>query len=62
MAVSVDWSNLSSLISGAATLFPGIVDLVTGAVPVIFVLIIVGFVVAFFRGLVDGIADLMRWR
>lgn len=60
--VSVDWTNLSNLISGAATLFPGIIDLITGVVPVIFVLIIVGFVVGLFRGLVDGLTDLLRWR
>lgn len=60
--VSVDWTNLSDLISGAATLFPGIVDLITGAVPVIFVLIIVGFVFGLFRGIVDGISDLLKWR
>ena len=44
---SVNWTEISNLISGVASVFPGFIDLVTNVLPVVVIIAIIGFVVKF---------------
>jgi Na+(H+)/acetate symporter ActP len=56
----LDFTNLSTLISNIALIFPGVVGLVVGIVPILFILAIVGLVFSIFGAIVAMIEGLMR--
>ena len=56
----LDTANLSTLIGNIALVFPGVVSLVIGVVPILFILAIVGLVFALFGSIVSMIESLMR--
>ncbi len=60
-SLTVNWTEISDLISGAAGIMPSIGNLVVAIVPVILVLIVVGFVTGIFEGIVDGIRNAFRF-
>lgn len=56
-AAEINWTEITSILDGVATsLFPSLVTLITSAVPIIIVVSIVGFVVAF----LDKILNLLK--
>ncbi len=59
--LTVNWTEISDLIQGAASIMPSIGNLVVAIVPVILVLIVVGFVTGIFEGIVDGIRNAFRF-
>ena len=47
-AADINWTEITTILDGVAnSLFPSLVTLITAAVPIIIVVTIVGFVVAF---------------
>lgn len=58
--VSVNWTSIINLLDGVTTIFPSIGNMVIGIVPVIFVLIVVLFIVAFFDSIIGMIQGVMR--
>jgi len=58
---SVNWTQLGDMIRGAADLMPGISDLVVSIVPVLLILIVVGFVVGLFDSIIAAIRDAFRF-
>ncbi len=54
--VSVNWTSIGDLISGVASIFPSFIDLVSGAVPVIIFMGVIGFVLGF----MDEILGMIR--
>ena len=59
--VSVNWTQLSELIAGAAQIMPGIGVLITSVVGPLLILIVVGFVVGIFDSLIGAIRDAFRF-
>ena len=59
--VSVDWSSISGIIEGVATIFPSFVTLVSQALPVLIFLGVIGFVLRFFDSIIDMVAGLARF-
>ena len=56
-AADINWTEITDILDGVATsLFPSLVTLITAAVPIIIVVTIVGFVVAF----LDKILGLLK--
>ena len=56
----LDFTNLSTLIGNIALIFPGIVALVVGVVPILFILAIVGLVFSIFGAIISMVEGLMR--
>ena len=56
----LDFANLSLLIGSIAQIFPGIVSLVVGVIPILFILAIVGLVFSIFGSIISMIEGLMR--
>jgi hypothetical protein len=47
-AADINWTEITSILTGVAeSLFPALVTLITAAVPIIIVVTVVGFIVAF---------------
>ena len=59
---TINWTQISDIISGVATLFPAFVDLVSNALPILIFLGVIGFVLRFFDSIIDMIASLARFR
>lgn len=60
---TVDWGGLGEMISGAAGLFPSITTLIMAVIPILILLIIVGFITGLFDsiiGAVKGAISFMR--
>jgi ABC-type multidrug transport system permease subunit len=56
----LDFANLSALIGNIALIFPGVVALVVGVIPILFILAIVGLVFSIFGSIISMIEGLMR--
>jgi hypothetical protein len=56
----LDFTNLSTLIGNIAQIFPGVVALVVGVIPILFILAIVGLVFGIFGAVIGMIEGLMR--
>ena len=61
-AATINWTSISDIISGAASIFPSFITLVTNAVPVILVMAVVTFVVGFFDSILDAVRGFSRLR
>ena len=57
----VDWTNLSSMIEDIPTIFPGIIALIVGLLPLIFIGMIVGLIVGLFDGIVEVVRGLTQF-
>jgi len=58
--LSVNWTQISDVITGAGELMPSIGNLVIAVVPILLILVIVGFVVGLFDGIIGAIQDAFR--
>lgn len=54
---TVDWTEISSMLDGVTTIFPSIGAMVTGIVPTLLVLAIVGFILRFFDAIIEAISN-----
>lgn len=53
-SAAIDWNNITGIITGLAeNLIPAMVTLVTAAVPLLVILAIVGFILAFLKRILD---------
>jgi len=53
-SAGIDWSNITSIISGMATnLIPAMVDLVMATVPLLVILAVVSFILGFLTRILD---------
>jgi len=59
--LSVNWTEIGDLISGVGNIMPSIGNLVVAIVPVILILIVVGFVVGIFDSIISAIRDAFRF-
>jgi len=57
---SINWSALGDLISGVGDLMPSIGNLVVAVVPILLLLIVVGFLVGLFDSIIGAIQDAFR--
>lgn len=58
-AAGINWTTISDILAGIAdTLLPGLVDVVSAAVPLLITLAIVGFIMSF----LDKIVGLLNFR
>lgn len=57
---SINWTYMSDLVEGAAGLFPSFVTLIVNAVPILIILAVVSFVIAFFDKILDAISSAGR--
>jgi hypothetical protein len=56
----VDFGNLSATLSDIGTvLFPGLVQLIVGAVPALIVIAVVGFIIAFLDRILEMITRIL---
>lgn len=54
---TVDWTSLGEMISGAATMFPSITTLIMAVVPILILLVIVGFVTGLFDSIIQAVKN-----
>lgn len=52
---TVDWNGLGTMISGAAGLFPSITTLIMAVIPILILLIIVGFITGLFDSIIQAV-------
>jgi hypothetical protein len=52
---TVDWNGLGNMISGAAGLFPDITTLIMAVIPILILLIIVGFITGLFDSIIQAV-------
>lgn len=57
---TINWTMIGDMISGVGGIMPDIANMVTQVVPVILMLIVVGFVIGFFDSIIGAIRDAMR--
>lgn|GEM_PF-4209667 len=58
--VSINWTDIGNLIEGAGSIMPSVGTLIVSVVPILLLLIIVGFVTGLFDGIIGAIQDAMR--
>jgi hypothetical protein len=58
---SINWTELGELISGVGDLMPSIGQLVIKVVPVLFTLIVVGFITGLLDSIIGAIRDAFRF-
>lgn len=54
---TVDWGGLGEMISGAAGLFPSITTLIMAVIPILILLIIVGFITGLFDSIIAAVKN-----
>ncbi|ETA69517.1 hypothetical protein MettiDRAFT_3019 [Methanolobus tindarius DSM 2278] len=54
---SIDWTAMGDMLDGVSGIMPNFGNLIMAVVPVILILIVVGFVTGFFDALLDGIKN-----
>ena len=62
--MSVNWTQIGDIIEGAGSIMPSVGSLITAVVPVLLLLIVVGFVTGLFDGIIGAINDsfrIFRW-
>ena len=58
--MSVNWTQIGDIIEGAGSIMPSVGSLITAVVPVLLLLIVVGFVTGLFDGIIGAINDSFR--
>lgn len=58
--VSINWTDIGNLIEGAGSIMPSVGTLIVSIVPILLLLIIVGFVTGLFDGIIGAIQDAMK--
>ncbi|WP_406661569.1 hypothetical protein V7O66_03375 [Methanolobus sp. ZRKC3] len=51
-AETVNWSEITTMLDGIVTIFPSISAMITGIVPTLMILAVVGFVMRFFKSII----------
>lgn len=59
-AEAINWTNITDMINGVAGIMPSIGNLVVAIVPTILLLIVVGFIVGIFDGIIGGLTNAFR--
>jgi len=57
----INWTGLSDMMSGVTEIFPAMGNMVTGIVPILLTLAIVGFILYFFDAILDAIKGAMSF-
>jgi len=57
----IDWANLSALIASIPQIFPGIIAMVVGILPLIFIGMVVGLVVGLFGAIIDIVKNITQY-
>ena len=57
---TIDWSALGEMITGAGQMMPSISTLIIAVVPILILLIIVGFITGLFDAIIGAVRDAMR--
>ena len=57
----IDWANLSAMISNIPQIFPGVIAMVVGILPLIFIGMIVGLVVGLFGAIIDIVKNVTSY-
>ena len=58
---SINWTAIGDIIEGAGSIMPSVGELITAVVPVILLLIVVGFVTGLFDSIIGAISDAFRF-
>ena len=58
--MSVNWTAIGDIVEGAGSIMPSIGNLITAVVPVLLLLVVVGFVTGLFDGIIGAINDAFR--
>lgn len=59
-SLSINWTEIGNVISGAGSIMPSVGSLIVAVVPILLLLIVVGFVTGLFDGIVGAIQDALR--
>jgi len=59
-SMSINWTAIGDIIEGAGSIMPSVGSLIVAVVPVLLVLIVVGFVTGLFDGIIGAIQDAFR--
>lgn len=57
---TIDWTALGEMITGAGQMMPSISSLIIAVVPILILLIIVGFITGLFDAIIGAVRDAMR--
>jgi len=60
--LSVNWSEIGGVIEGAGSIMPSIGNLIVAVVPIMLVLMVLGFVTGLFDSILDSIRSGFRFR
>ena len=60
-STSINWTEIGDIIEGAGSIMPSVGNLITAVVPVILLLIVVGFVTGLFDSIIGAISDAFRF-
>jgi len=58
--LSINWTEIGNVISGAGSIMPSVGSLIVAVVPILLLLIVVGFVTGLFDGIIGAIQDALR--
>ena len=58
---SVNWTAIGDIIEGAGSIMPSVGSLITAIIPVLLLLIVVGFVTGLFDSIIGAISDAFRF-
>ncbi len=58
--MTVNWTAIGDIVEGAGSIMPSIGNLITAVVPVLLLLVVVGFVTGLFDGIIGAINDAFR--
>ena len=60
-SLSINWTEIGQIVKGAGSIMPSIGSLIVAVVPVVLVLIVVGFVTGIFESIISAIKDAFRF-
>ncbi|SFM90222.1 hypothetical protein [Methanolobus profundi] len=59
-STSINWTEMTDMVDGLATVLPSFGNLIMAAVPIILVLAVVGFATGMFDSILDGISSAFK--
>lgn len=60
-SLSINWTEIGQIVEGAGSIMPSIGSLIVAVVPVVLVLVVVGFVTGIFESIITAIRDAFRF-
>jgi hypothetical protein len=60
-SLTINWEEIGNIVEGAGSIMPSIGSLIVAVVPVVLVLIVVGFVTGIFESIISAIRDAFRF-